>query len=363
MPDPVLLLSKDEQAVHVVSQVLAELSFAVERPADATSAVSEIEKRAFSAILVDCDDAASGKAIFDAARHSNGNKQTPAIAIVSGRTGLPTAFRLGAGFVVTKPASLDQARHALRAATSRIKKNTVAPQETTAVASTPVLAKAAAATSAASGDGKTQTTAPKADQSRPSANSSSKTSFVSASAAAPAPALEQASEKSKPKAPAIQARPTVARKVEDDPVLADLDELENPLPLSGAPYSDLKMKRRTPVWALMLVLLSLAGAGGYAAFMMVPEFRNFVWEQYVQVRIMIGKPLPSPPPPAKLSPKPAPKPVSPSDDQTTGTSASETSLTTSPDSATSSQTGAAPSSASSGSQSPHGSASTANPQH
>jgi DNA-binding response OmpR family regulator len=162
MPDPVLLLSKDEQAVHVVSQVLAELSFAVERPADATSAVSEIEKRAFSAILVDCDDAASGKAIFDAARHSNGNKQTPAIAIVSGRTGLPTAFRLGAGFVVTKPASLDQARHALRAATSRIKKNIVAPQETTAVASTPVLAKAAAATSAASGDGKTQTTAPKA---------------------------------------------------------------------------------------------------------------------------------------------------------------------------------------------------------
>ena len=362
MPDPVLLLSKDEQAVHVVSQVLAELSFTVERPADTTSAVSEIEKRGFIAILVDCDDPASGKAVFEAARSSNGNKQTPAIGIVSGRTGLPTAFRLGAGFVITKPASLDQARHALRAATSRANKNFVA-QNITSVAPAPVLAKAAAATSGTSGDGKTQPATPTIDQPIPSTFSKSKTSSVSGAAAAATPALEQKSEMQAPKAARVQARPAAARKLEDDPVLADLDELENPLPLSGAPYTDLKLKRRTPVWALMLVLLLLAGAGGYAAFMMVPEFRNFVWAQYVQVRIMIGKPLPTPPPAAKPAPKPVPKPVSPLNDQTMGTPASETSPTTSPDAATSSQTGAAPSSASSGSQSPHGPASSSNPQH
>lgn len=362
MPDPVLLLSKDEQAVHVVSQVLAELSFTVERPADTTSAVSEIEKRGFIAILVDCDDPASGKAVFEAARSSNGNKQTPAIGIVSGRTGLPTAFRLGAGFVITKPASLDQARHALRAATSRANKNFVA-QNITSVAPAPVLAKAAAATSGTSGDGKTLPATPTIDQPIPSTFSKSKTSSVSGAAAAATPALEQKSETQAPKAAPVQARPAAARKLEDDPVLADLDELENPLPLSGAPYTDLKLKRRTPVWALMLVLLLLAGAGGYAAFMMVPEFRNFVWAQYVQVRIMIGKPLPTPPPAAKPAPKPVPKPVSPLNDQTMGTPASETSPTTSPDAATSSQTGAAPSSASSGSQSPHGPASSSNPQH
>jgi hypothetical protein len=362
MPDPVLLLSKDEQAVHVVSQVLAELSFTVERPADTTSAVSEIEKRGFIAILVDCDDPASGKAVFEAARRSNGNKQTPAIGIVSGRTGLPTAFRLGAGFVITKPASLDQARHALRAATSRANKNFEA-QNITSVAPAPVLAKAAAATSGTSGDGKTLPATPTIDQPIPSTFSKSKTSSVSGTAAAATPALEQKSETQAPKAAPVQARPAAARKLEDDPVLADLDELENPLPLSGAPYTDLKLKRRTPVWALMLVLLLLAGAGGYAAFMMVPEFRNFVWAQYVQVRIMIGKPLPTPPPAAKPAPNPAPKPLPSSNDQVTGTSASETSPTTSPDAATSSQTGAAPSSASSGSQSPHGPASSSNPQH
>ena len=151
MPDPVLLLSSDEQAVQVVSQVLAELGFAVERAANTPAAVSLIEKRALGVIVVDCDDSVSGKVVFERARRSDLNKLAPAIAIVSGRSGLPTAFRLGAGFVITKPASLDQTRHALRAATSRIKRDPSSPvQNSTSAIAVTLSARAAAASASTS---------------------------------------------------------------------------------------------------------------------------------------------------------------------------------------------------------------------
>jgi hypothetical protein len=305
-----------------VSQVLAELSFAVERTANAPAAVKEIEKRAFSAILVDCDDSVSGKVVFEAARRSDLNKQAPAVAIVSGRSGLPTAFRLGAGFVVTKPASLDQARHALRAATSRIKKDSLSSvQSSTSAVPVTLSARAAAASASASPNKDLEprksgeaASAPKAELPSAAATST-KAGSPAGSAAAAAPARSPNPEVEAPKSNAAANRPTASRPSQDDPVLADLDDLENPLPLSGAPYSNLKLNRRTPVLALVLVLLLLAGAGGYAAFLMSPSFRNFAWAQYVQARIWIGKPLPQAPaatrpaPPAPIR-KPVPQPPS-----------------------------------------------------
>jgi len=44
------------------------------------------------------------------------------IAIVDGRAGLPTAFRLGAELILTKPVAKDQARNTIRAAVGRVKK-------------------------------------------------------------------------------------------------------------------------------------------------------------------------------------------------------------------------------------------------
>ena len=173
MPTPVLLLSSDEQAVHVVSQVLTELGLAVERPAAASSAIREIEVRSFSALVIDCDDLASAKLMFDALKRSKLNQGLPAIAVVSGGTALPTAFRLGAQFVITKPASLDQVRHTLRAASSKMKKEAGAAVSTP---TTPVPARAhaaaASAAPAASGMHSSDAASPVSSQSAPSGVSS-----------------------------------------------------------------------------------------------------------------------------------------------------------------------------------------------
>jgi TonB family protein len=57
----------------------------------------------------------------------NGNNPVP-IAIVDGRAGLPTAFRLGAELILTKPVAKDQARSTIRTAVSRLRKDPAATE-------------------------------------------------------------------------------------------------------------------------------------------------------------------------------------------------------------------------------------------
>ena len=320
MPTPVLLLSSDEQAVHVVSQVLTELGLVVERPAVASSAIREIEVRSFSALVIDCDDLASAKLMFDALKRSKLNQGIPAIAVVSGGTALPTAFRLGAQFVITKPASLDQVRHTLRAASSKMKK------EAGAVVSTPTTpvparAHAAAAGAAAAALDKNTSNAlpPVSSQSAPSGLSSRSANlkadspspvqsagFAVAPARVAAPDTSLKPVSSVPSAPVKKSAPKAGS---DDPMLADLDDLENPGGFVPPPFTQLKLKRRTPIVAFTCVMIMLAGAGTYFAWMTRPDFRDFVMYQYVKVRALIGKPVP--PPPAPVQSKPAPPPPAP----------------------------------------------------
>jgi TonB family protein len=77
-------------------------------------------------VLVDCENLPAAKLIFDVCRRGkNGNNPVP-IAIVDGRAGLPTAFRLGAELILTKPVSKDQARTTIRTAVGRVRKETPA---------------------------------------------------------------------------------------------------------------------------------------------------------------------------------------------------------------------------------------------
>jgi hypothetical protein len=322
MPAPVLLASSDEQAVHVVSQVLTELGYAAERPADASAAIREIQSRSFSALVVDCDDLASAKLLFDALRRSKCNQGIPAIAVVSGRTGLPTAFRLGAEFIVTKPASLDQARHTLRTASSKMKKDAGSADPAPApVASGRASAAAAGASNATSSIlnprgrllPKTQPAAARPVAPAPAIRSNAAPSAavsVARPEAVPAPSQRVApstGSKGTPAepAPSLPAKQSfLPRAKSDDPVIADLDDIESPVSFSASPFTQLKLKRRTPVLAFVFVMIALAGAGGYAAFMMRPDFHDFVMYEYVKVRALIGKPVP--PPQAPVQPKPAP---------------------------------------------------------
>jgi TonB family protein len=117
-----LLLSPDDQAVSAITGVLDEMSVSCERPLDGVSAAQKLNSQSFDLVLVDCENLPAAKLIFDVCRRGkNGNNPVP-IAIVDGRAGLPTAFRLGAELILTKPVSKDQARTTIRTAVGRVRK-------------------------------------------------------------------------------------------------------------------------------------------------------------------------------------------------------------------------------------------------
>jgi len=151
-----LLLSPDDQAVSAITGVLEEMSVTCERPLDGASAAQKINSHSFDLVLVDCENLPAAKLIFDVCRRGkSGNNPVP-IAIVDGRAGLPTAFRLGAELILTKPVAKDQARSTIRTAVSRVRKDVqtnenVPPQPASAATSSaaPTAERAQAAAAAA----------------------------------------------------------------------------------------------------------------------------------------------------------------------------------------------------------------------
>src|ERR1039458_900729 len=143
-----LLLSPDDQAVSAITGVLEEMSVSCERPLDGASAAQRINSHSFDLVLVDCENLPAAKLIFDVCRRGkSGNNPVP-IAIVDGRAGLPTAFRLGAELILTKPVAKDQARSTIRTAVSRVRKEpqtheSVPPQPASAAISSAAVSSAA----------------------------------------------------------------------------------------------------------------------------------------------------------------------------------------------------------------------------
>src|SRR5450755_4207996 len=139
-----LLLSPDDQAVSAITAVLEEMSVTCERPLDGPSAAQKLNAHSFDLVLVDCENLPAAKLIFDACRRGNSGNNPVPIAIVDGRAGLPTAFRLGAELILTKPVAKDQARNTVRNAISRMRKDAPTSESVPAqparadVASTPV---------------------------------------------------------------------------------------------------------------------------------------------------------------------------------------------------------------------------------
>jgi TonB family protein len=341
-----LLLSPDDQAVNAITGVLEEMSVTCERPLDGASAAQKLNSQSFDLVLVDCENLPAAKLIFDVCRRGkNGNNPVP-IAIVDGRAGLPTAFRLGAELILTKPVSKDQARTTIRTAVSRVRKDGPTSD------SVPQAAAAAAAVG-----GSTQLTsfadptpsfvltqAPAAIA--PPSTAQKMQSIVDAIEAAPI------SPKSTPRPPTLSPAPVLAdssfaplvkthsapkfpTKPSDDPVLAELERTEQeeseraeakpensvlakktsdePAAKSDAPvFSSYQQSRQKPRGALVAVLmLALAGGGFYAAWMYQPGFRALAQPQIDRVLDLAGKALQQTqvPSPAKPSAQPVPAPA------------------------------------------------------
>ncbi len=341
-----LLLSPDDQAVSAITGVLEEMSVTCERPLDGTSAAQKLNSASFDLVLVDCENLPAAKLIFDVCRRGkNGNNPVP-IAIVDGRAGLPTAFRLGAELILTKPVAKDQARTTIRTAVGRVRKDvhpsaSVPAQAVAAAAVSSQLtsfsepapsfvpsalpsaasnAAAAASTPAVSTKMKSAVDAVDASAASPSLKPQS------ASFAAPSFSAEPSSTLDAPVSP----KPSHPIVPSDDPVLAELEQTEleeseraesqpaeapNPKPSSGrdktapdkavaesaAPmfsYQHGQQKPRGPLVALLV--LAIASAGLYAAWTYEPGFRAIAQPQIDRVLALAGMA-----PPAATSPKPA----------------------------------------------------------
>src|SRR6266576_854635 len=131
-----LLLCGDEKAVHAVTQILDELEICFEHSSEPPFALKRLAARRFELLIVDCDNVQNATQVFNSARASNLNKASIAIAIVEGKAGVPSAFRLGASLVLTKPVSLDQARNTLRTGIGMSRKDA---QEVKAAGPTPAI--------------------------------------------------------------------------------------------------------------------------------------------------------------------------------------------------------------------------------
>ena len=358
-----LLLSPDDQAVSAITAVLEELSVTCERPLDGASAAQKINSQSFDLVLVDCENLPAAKLIFDVCRRGkNGNNPVP-IAIVDGRAGLPTAFRLGAELILTKPVAKDQARNTIRSAVGRVRKDvptneSVSTQPASAAMSGTV-ATGTVMTGATMTEEHTQAAAAATTSSQltsfadlgsspaPTAVSTAATSTLSATATAPktkthtsvSPVISVDEMEAIAATAAMNSKPKLP--LSDDPVLAELERTEleesevaesrqpeshkqNSEPVKAAPdsqaaksgaqvfssYQRSQQKSRGPQVALLV--LTLAVGGFYAAWTYEPGFRTIAQPQIDRLLTLavMAPPPPRAPDPVKPSAQPAAAPVS-----------------------------------------------------
>jgi len=313
-----LLLSPDDQAVSAITGVLEEMSVSGERPLDGRSAAQKLNARSFDLVLVDCENLPAAKLIFDVCRRGkNGTNPVP-IAIVDGRAGLPTAFRLGAELILTKPVAKDQARSTIRTAVSRLRKEeparTAQAPEAAPIAaiSAPSEERAqAAATAVSSQPVEISNDTPTAamDVAPAPATSTAEEEI----AAAPAAPLPEAASPAKPSAAndvSEASKPAPPAQVSDDPVLAHLERIDVGSPPTVAFLSNDAAPPKGRSAMVAVLILALAGGGLYAGWMYQPGFRALIQPLVNRVGALAGvasqqKTAPAPQGPARI-----PKPIS-----------------------------------------------------
>lgn len=304
-----LLLSPDDQAVSAITAVLEEMSVTCERPLDGVSAAQKLNSSSFDLVLVDCENLPAAKLIFDVCRRGkNGNNPVP-IAIVDGRAGLPTAFRLGAELILTKPVAKDQARSTIRTAVSRVKKEepvrAATSDEQSKESNVPVSVELVSPLD------HVEVAHPESQDEHALAATAAVASSPLTSYSEPIPVMALPASAPAMKMPATEVKvaapeetPLVAElkepmeeELSEDPVLAELDRVESePQAKAVAPVFSAypekskkgQSKSRGPLAAVFVLLL--AGAGFYAAWMYQPGFRALVQPQIDRVLGLIGMP-------------------------------------------------------------------------
>jgi periplasmic protein TonB len=294
-----LLMCSDAKAVEAVTQVLGELEINFETISDPAVAAKQLANQRFDPILVDCDNVPHATLVLESARTSSANQSSMTIAIVDGKAGVPTAFRLGARLVMTKPVSLEGARSTLRNAFAMQRKEMHDSKAPVAAAH------GADATSTQMEDASVGQTAVNEAQEAPVEHPStppaqpvctdraalpSATAKVSAVPAVPsAPVKGRSSKELTLGAPLTLSRPKPASTEADDATASQ--PVERPCSRgSSTPPSFSTLDgpgRKSSPYLLAGVFMILAAAAFYTAFMMLPSFHNIVLSQYEGLRDLI----------------------------------------------------------------------------
>ncbi len=291
-----LLLSPDDQAVSAITGVLEEMSVSCERPLDGVSAAQKLNSHNFDLVLVDCENLPAAKLIFDVCRRGKGGNTPVPIAIVDGRAGLPTAFRLGAELILTKPVAKDQARSTIRTAVGRLRKEEPARAAQAAKVAPTMEATPTHPEERAQALAAAVSSQPARILDGPAAGGAEAVPVVAMSAAAvevaPAetPPLHPPVSSTKPPAAeglVAASKPTSPAKVSDDPVLADLEKGDVE-PSKAALFSHGAAQPKSRGSLVALLILVLAGGGFYAGWMYQPGFRAIVQPQIDRVLALAG---------------------------------------------------------------------------
>ena len=111
-----LVVCADRKAVEILSQILQELSIAVEHCEDLSAANRRLAAQQFDALVIDCKEQLAAVELISSVRNSTINKTTLIIGLVDGREQVRDIFGHGANFIIYKPVSAERAAGSLRAA-------------------------------------------------------------------------------------------------------------------------------------------------------------------------------------------------------------------------------------------------------
>jgi hypothetical protein len=110
-----LLLTKDEQVVSVMNQILGSFAIDTQVCGEIDSALDAVNHRRLDTVIVDWDGITDPTRVVRAARKSSPNSNSTIVAMVN--AGSEThALLVGANFMILKPADLDHANRCMRAA-------------------------------------------------------------------------------------------------------------------------------------------------------------------------------------------------------------------------------------------------------
>ena len=116
-----LLVSKDEQAMTILTPVLAGFGVGVQS-CGYPDGVCRLGEQKFDTVIVDYDDPHSAALVMQNAYQAAAGNHAVTIALLSDKAKVRSVFGAGANFVLYKPISEQQALATLRAATALIKR-------------------------------------------------------------------------------------------------------------------------------------------------------------------------------------------------------------------------------------------------